>query len=372
MKVAIDGRKLEKNPAGLGIYTLNIIKYLTNKKVFCYIFSNKKIYLNLTGINKNYIKTKVDAPKRDNIYDNSWFTWEKTVLPYRLKKCDAQIYHQPANFGIPSEKIPQKIVTTIHDLIPKVLPDIEKMNLYDKVIFDYETKEVLLKSNKIITISKNSKRDILKYYGNFCSENKIKVIPNGFLKVPLKNIKTKKFKFKYIFYNGGFGRRKNIINLIKAFKLLNKEHPEIRLVIAGEKTVTYKEISNFIKKLKLQKYIMFTGYISYKDMLSYIKNAEMLVFPSLYEGFGLPILESMSIRCPVVTSNVASMPEIAEDAALLVDPYDYKNIAEKMNLLIKSPELKEKLVSRGDKIVKKYSWDKTGDETLKLFKKILN
>tara|TARA_Y100001968_G_scaffold292632_1_gene297963 strand:- start:2412 stop:3434 length:1023 start_codon:yes stop_codon:yes gene_type:complete len=177
-------------------------------------------------------------------------------------------------------------------------------------------------------------------------------------------------RIKYILFVGTEIPRKNFSNALKAFKLLKKDFPDLFLVKTGNSGgKDYRIISNgLINKLGLKKDIIFTGFIDDKQLRQYYLEAEMLLFPSLLEGFGLPIIEAMACGCPVVTSNIDPMREITKDCALHVNPHSHEDIAIKCKELMQNSELKKKLTKSGLSNSKKYSWDKTAQLIYKIIK----
>ena len=143
-------------------------------------------------------------------------------------------------------------------------------------------------------------------------------------------------------------------------------------MIVGGKGWLYESIFNYVEQHNLKERVHFTGYIDANDLPTIYSLAEGLVFPSFYEGFGLPILEAMACGCPVITSNVSSMPEVAGDAALLIDPKNTEAIAQAMASVISNEKLRKKLIEKGYEQVKKFTWDKTAEETLALYKQVAN
>lgn len=245
------------------------------------------------------------------------------------------------------------------------------------------------KAKRILTISKASKDDIIKTY-KIPKERVVVTYPGVKIKSQkskFKNImqNSKILKEKYgiegdfILFVGTLQPRKNIVRLIEAFALTRKnaeQNAEKRrwndlcLVVVGKKGWMYKEILEAPKKYAVEKRVQFLEFVADSDLAVLYQNARCFVLPSLYEGFGLPVLEAMSNGCPVVTSNVSSLPEAGGDAALYVDPTDIDDIASKINMLLTDEKLRRELIEKGYKQVKKFSWEKTAKETLKVLEEI--
>ena len=231
------------------------------------------------------------------------------------------------------------------------------------------------KAKKIITISKSSKNDIIKQYG--VTEEKVVVIYPGIKQVSRMKYKVlsmsdlnKKFGIDrdYILFVGTLQPRKNIERLIEAFSILKNKN--LQLVIIGKKGWMYEDILAAPKKFGITDRVKFLDYVSDEDLPSFYKNAICFVLPSLYEGFGLPVLEAMKYGCPVLTSNVSSLPEAGGDAALYFDPQNTEDIAKKIDLVISDEKLRSEMKEKGYQQVKKFAWEKTARETLKVLEEL--
>lgn len=244
------------------------------------------------------------------------------------------------------------------------------------------------KAKKIITISKASKNDIIKAYG--VSEDKVVVVCPGIkseiqnsksetnTKLKMQNSKSLKEKFgidkEFILFVGTLQPRKNIGKLIEAFSRLKTQDlrlkTDLELIIVGKKGWMYEDILNAPKKFGIADRVKFLDSVTDEDLPSFYKNAICFVLPSLYEGFGLPILEAMKYGCPVITSNVSSLPEAGGDAAVYFNPESVEDIAEKIEKVISSEKLRQEMVKKGYEQVKKFSWEKTARETLKVLQEL--
>ncbi len=270
-----------------------------------------------------------------------------------------------------------KKVTTIHDLVPLRLP---YTTLDNKKVFYNLIKNSLKDSSAIITVSENSKRDILNIFN--INPNKIYVTyPYVDLQSMsedeemISNLLNKyhlKYK-RYILFVGAIEPKKNVGRLINAYLLLNTDLP---LVIAGKKGWLWED--EILKPLRvanrnknLRKKIIFLHYLHVYTLKYLYSGAYCLVFPSLYEGFGLPPLEAMTLGCPVITSNVASLPEVCGDAALYVDPYDIKDIAEKMELLLNDKNLRDNLSKAGKERAKFFGMENYAKRLYEAYSHIL-
>ena len=231
------------------------------------------------------------------------------------------------------------------------------------------TKYSVKKAKGILTISKASKGDIIREYG--VSEKRVVVTYPGIkegLMIKDERLSMDEMRKKYgigkdyILFVGTIQPRKNIERLIEAFSKLNKSG--LDLVIVGKKGWKFEEILAAPKKLNVQNKVKFLDSVTDEDLPAFYKNALCFALPSLYEGFGLPVLEAMKYGCPVITSNISSLPEAGGDAALYVDPFNVHDITKKLELIINDKELRSKLIKKGYEQIKKFSWKKTAKETL--------
>jgi glycosyltransferase involved in cell wall biosynthesis len=230
------------------------------------------------------------------------------------------------------------------------------------------------KAKRIVTISESSRNDIIEAYG--VKPEKVRVVYPG-IKPTLPSRMSLEdmneafgIKGKYILFVGTLQPRKNIAKLIEAFSDLNDK--EMSLVIVGKKGWQYDQIMGAPKKFGVEERVKFLEKVSDEDLPSLYKHAEFFILPSLYEGFGLPVLEAMSYGCPVITSNISSLPEAGGDAALYVDPKDVKDITEKMNRLLEDDKLRRELSEKGKEQIKKFSWEKSAKEVLAVLEEAAN
>jgi glycosyltransferase involved in cell wall biosynthesis len=232
------------------------------------------------------------------------------------------------------------------------------------------------RADKIITVSQNTKDDLVEMF-NY-NPNKIKVIYNG-VDSSYKLIDNKKLiseinnKYNtgenFLLYVGNIKPHKNIPVLLKALSNIDKQN---KLVIVGKRDKAYDEIFDIIDQNNLKDRIIFTGFVPDEDLILLYNAAALFVYPSLYEGFGLPPLEAMACGTPVITSNVSSLPEVVGDAAITVDPHNIKELSKKINKILSNKDLQNKMIQRGIERAKQFTWDKTARETIKVYEDVLN
>ncbi len=273
---------------------------------------------------------------------------------------------------------PYKSAISVLDLSFIHFPELfKKKDLYQlKNWTSYSVK----KASRVFTISNASKDDIIQEYG--IPKEKVFVTYPGIKKVlssknkilSMDEIKNKYgIEGEYILFVGTLQPRKNIVRLIEAFSKISNikyQKSNISLIIIGKKGWMYEEILNSPKKFNIDKKVKFLENVSDEDLPYFYKNAFCFALPSLYEGFGLPVLEAMKYGCPVITSNISSLPEAGGNAALYVDPENVDDISLKIEILLNDKKLRENLIKKGYEQVKKFSWEKTARETLKALESI--
>ena len=291
-------------------------------------------------------------------------------LEFLLKKSKVDIFFSPTHY-LPIVA-PVKSAVSVLDVSYLHFPELfKKRDLYQlKNWTAYSVK----KASKVFTISQSSKDDIIKKYR--LPEDKVVVTYPGIKSESrIMNYESgsdtlrKKYGIDgdYILFVGTLQPRKNIVRLIEAFSKIKND---IQLIVVGKKGWLYEEILQAPKKFNIEDRVKFLDSVTDEDLPIFYKNAICFVLPSLYEGFGLPVLEAMQYGCPVITSNVSSLPEAGGDAAIYVNPLDIDDITKNLESIIQNSELREKLIKKGYEQVKKFSWAKTAKETLMALKSI--
>lgn len=303
--------------------------------------------------------------------------WTQVGLAIQTFKEKLDLLFTPAHTLPLIRKPGLKTIITVHDLGAEYLPKMHqvKQRFYLNLMTHYQLKG----ATRIIAVSKATKKDLEEKI-SIPSKN-IKVIYEGVdrsffrsVKVEILVNRLEQFdleKGKYFLFVGTIQPRKNLERLIEAYASFASDFAAPYLVLVGNKGWLSDEIYNLPKKLGIEDRVKFLGRVEDKDLPTLYSGAIALTFPSLFEGFGLPILEAMSCGCPVITSKVSSMPEVVKDAALYVDPYNTGDIAAKMKE-VTDPKVQKRLVKLGLKRAEKFSWEKAAKETLDLFEEVNN
>lgn len=371
MKIAIDARGINLyKGTGIGTYTQNVLRNILdmNTSSFFNIYWCGEDYKSYEQENTKIILT---SKKHRRFFEYNYF-------PVNINMDSMDIYHIPQNGIGMNPNISCKKVCTIHDLIPYTLPETVG-NGYLKN-FLKAMPEIVEVSDGIITVSEYSKKDILKFFPYLCPD-KIFVTPlaaDQIFKPLSKEHCLLKVKEKYsiskpfILYIGGFSPRKNVEKLINAFSnstsQLKEEH---ELIIVGSLKDEGERLYKKVEEMQIPN-IKFIGFVE-DSMLPVLYNAcRAFIYPSLYEGFGLPPLEAMSCGTPVITSNSTSIPEVVQDAGILINPHSEQEITKAIITLLNTKELRDELISRGLKRSKEFSWKVTAEKTYEAYEKISN
>jgi glycosyltransferase involved in cell wall biosynthesis len=266
-------------------------------------------------------------------------------------------------------------VVTIHDVIPFIYP--QTSTLLDKLIYRAWLPFATHQLDAIITDSTCSKVDIVRYLG---------VRPEMVTAIPAAanadyhprspadiqpTLERYGIQQPFLLSVSSIEARKNLPRLLEAFTILRQWQPGLKLVIVGARRWKFSSVFETVKQLQLEPDVHFTGFVAEADLPALYNGADLFVFPSLYEGFGLPVLESMASGTPVITSRVSSLPEVAGNAAILVDPYNVDTIAQAMWQVLQDPQLAANLREKGLAWANQFSWERTARETLAVYERVL-
>lgn len=371
MKVAFNARTLSAPQLrGWSRYASNLLRELSHAGVQIYLFSDRKLNEELL---KDCSKKNLEViVKRGFLY----LDWEQRVLPSLCEEYNIDILHCPINYGLPIRRN-WKQVLTLHDAIEKAFYDQFK-SLLEKMSFEHLYIRGLHKlsqacSDKIITVSHHAASDLQKYYG--VSPKKVEVIYEAADPIFNQSVNKEgidlKTKFnigeEYLFYVGGLEKRKNIEFLFQA--IAQSVHKPMLVVAGGGVEI------DFFRKLSTQlgisQRVKFLGWVEDKDLPSLYHHARAFVYPSLYEGFGLQLVEAMAQSCPVLCANVTSLPEIWGTDEGTFDPTNIKSLASLVDRVMVDESYYNKLKEWSSERHKDFSWSKTAQKTIDLYRSLL-
>ncbi len=350
--IAVDARMI--NASGIGRHIKGILPVLMEKF--------EVILLGYKGELKNF--HLLENLRIINIKSKIYSIKEQIELPLKIPKCD--VFWSP-HYNIPVLPIrAKKRMVTIHDVYHLAFQ--HTLSLPQRIYAKLMINQALKRSDIVLTVSEFSKQEIIKYTG---TSKDIKVIHNGiepqwYEKQPLSLSE----RDNYILYVGNVKPHKNLVRALKAFSLLKDKNLKFKIVGKKDNFITVdKEVEKIARKLGNR--VEFTGYVSDNELKELYRKAKLFLFPSLYEGFGLPPLEAMACGTPVVVSNAASLPEVCGDAAYYVNPYDINDIAKGIETVLKDEELQKELIQKGLKRVKLFSWEKSAKKLIKVIEEVL-
>ena len=366
IKIAIDIRDLRIAKTGVRTYTQELIsefkKYPSNKFLFVYLDTFLPVY---TGRNK-FLKL---------IEQFRFLIWKQLILPLSafMQGCDIIFC---ADFFVPYFNLGIITVPVLHDAFFFEYPQ-----HYNKIwlwLFRTLGISAAKKAGAIVTPTNYSRQKIAQLSG--LNIEKLVAIYEGPKTLLLNAHDTFFVKLlagkQYLLHVGVMEKRKNLTNLLKAFLLLQKTHPHLHLILVGAASPKQdmddsKNIVAFINDNKLEGRVILTGYIPDNQLSYFYKNALMYVFPSLNEGFGIPLIEAFSQHLPVIMADNSCLPEVAGDAAITFDPYNTQDIFEKIKLLADNGDLRNELVTKGNERAKLFTWQQAAKQTVALFENLI-
>ena len=372
MRIAINTLPLLDNKAGAERYTQNIIRYLLGGDPV------NQYHLILSRINQYHYQTSQVGVRQTVLNLDTRKKWirilgEQIILPRLLKHEKIDLLFSPCNIGPRNPPVP--LVITLFDLHWLRFPE-----LFSRLRLAYLRRALTWSARQaeaVLTISENSKKDLIHLLS--VPEEKITVTYVGldplFQKIPEKSElhelrRRYGLKDRFILSVGQLHKRKNIPGLLQAYRQLSTHSPlNVQLVLAGGDGDGMAEVREAARQIGRDR-VVFAGCLPDEDLLRFYHAAECLVYPSFYEGFGLPVLEAMACGCPVITSDVSSLPEVAGEAALLIDPHRIETITSALVSLLTNPDLSQNLIQKGFKQARRFTWEAAAQKTLAVFEKV--
>ncbi len=369
MRIGIDARFYGSWGKGLGRYTQKLIAYLEK------IDQSNDYFILLRQDNWDEYQPKNKRFKKV-LADYQWYSLKEQIFfPLALNKLELDLMHF-THFNVPF-LYRKSFVVTIHDLILTKYPTERATTLgplkYKFKHFGYQfiIGSAIRRAKNIIAVSKFTKQDIAEHFT--VASKKISVTHEGVDPLIVDNQDTKEvlsyygIETPYILYVGNVYPHKNIDGLVNAWEKVVTQKKDYKLVLVGKEDYFFEKIKELVKKKGLDDSIVFTGFVSDKDLPHIYKSATLYVFPSFCEGFGLPALEACYSSIPVVASDNSSLPEVLGRVAVYFDPKNIDQIAEKIIYIIDNPDIALELIKRGHDQVARFSWEKMARATLDLY-----
>jgi glycosyltransferase involved in cell wall biosynthesis len=372
----------EPQKAGVGNYTYNLIRAiaLLQREDHFYTLYLRQPLRQDSGQSWSDTNSSESPPKLVSKVLRFPYLWTQIRLPLEMRISPQDVYFFPSP-AIPLIYQPAKSVITVHDVAFLFFPDCFSPML--RGWLNIATERGTSKAKKVIAVSESTRQDLISYYG--VAPEKIVVVHHGVHEIyrslpqmgstlevgSISQIESAKAKYRiegpYILCIGTLQKRKNIPRLLQSFYVLKQEHniPH-KLVLVGQRCsdLPEHEIFSTMKQLSLQEDVVWTGYITDRDMPILLNGAELFVFPSLYEGFGMPILEAMACGVPVACSNTSSLPEVAGEAGMMFDPYDIESMTVVIHRALTDEALRRQLRQQGLQRAKGFSWERCAQKTL--------
>jgi glycosyltransferase involved in cell wall biosynthesis len=367
VRIGIDARKL--HDFGIGTYIRNLLRQLSrlDHDTEYVLLGRPEDLTDLKGLGENFRAVPETA--------GNYSLAEQVRVPLALKRERVTLFHAP-HYVLPP-LVPCKSVVTIHDCIHLMFPQY----LPNRFALTYARRSIALaarRATRVMTVSETSKRDIMRFFGT--PSEKIDVIHNAYderfgtepSEEEISRVRERyQLEGDFILYAGNVRPHKNLERVIEAFHIVRSQGLDhVKLVMIGDDISKYAALRRAVHRHQLHKYVRFLGYVPEVTLAAMYRLAGVFVFPSLYEGFGLPPLEAMASGTPVVTSNVSSLPEVTGDAAVLVDPYDPSAIADGIARVLSDGEFSASLRSRGLARARQFSWETSVRRVLEIYQDV--
>lgn len=381
MRIGINASFLRKQNTGIGQVTVNFLKKLAEMSNAGGQASEAEFILYMEEdaeleLPKNFFKNIfLPVYKRDDLIRKIW--WEKYLLPEKIKKdkCDVflNLYQSPTVLDGTLQ------VMLVHDIIPKIFP--QYLNNWRKKIYQKLTEKAIKKADKIVAVSHRTEKDLIQHLGIDSEKISVSYVDvDPIYKEEISENENRRVMEKYnlepgyIYCSGGLEIRKNVEGVMRAYKIIVERSGKIgvfpKLVISGRLMPKLAPLVTDAKQLaeglEIREHVVLLDFVLQEDAPALYRNALISMFPSMYEGFGLPVLEAMSQGTPVITAKTSSLPEVGADAVLYCDPKNIDEIAKIMRSLIASEELRRTLSEKGKERAKHFSWDSFAEKVLNI------
>ena len=377
IRIGFDAKRVFHNRTGLGNYSRNLLSGLTTlyPQNEYYLYTPRPPASGTSDFFTPGANIQIKTPRK---YYHKKFSalWRSVYLKEFLEQDEIQVYHGLSH-ELPFRRKPEiiKTVVTIHDLIFLKYPELYPM--IDRAIYEWKVKNACKIADKIIAISEQTKQDIMEYY--HVPEEKIAVIyqncDEAFGKpLPKKELDRVMEKYdlpkNYFLYVGSITERKNVLKLVRAFDYL-KKYSDMDMVLVGSGGNHKEQVEQYIKQNNLTKRVKMYHEVPDEDLPALYRQALVFVYPSIYEGFGIPIIEALYSKVPVITTMNGCFPEAAGPGAVYVNPESANDIAQAMENFLLNPNLRTKLATAGYKYVQKFTAKSFAEQTMQVYREVL-
>lgn len=374
MRIGFDLRPFLKEETGVGVYFKNLLFMLAK------IDETNEYFLFSSSLKDRFDPGKIPFFAKKNFVDLRYPVKAINFLWYRLGwpaldiffKTKLDLTHSPTHLPLPTNG---KKIVTVHDLFFLDFPEMTDKDT--RKVFSRGIQSSLQQADGIVAVSRYTEQQLLEKF--LLDKDKIRVIHHG---INLKEWETGDraslertrdsfaLPSDFLLFVGAHEPRKNLPHLLKALRVVHDRYQKIPLILVGRKGLDSDNIQKKIRELALGSWVKMVGYVDETELRHIYRLASVFVFPSLMEGFGIPLLEAMACGLPIVTSRSSALPEIAQDAAAYIDPDDPEDIATKIIHVLEDQGLKEKLISAGKNRICDFSWERTASETLAFYEDI--
>jgi glycosyltransferase involved in cell wall biosynthesis len=352
--------------AGINWYIYNLLHHLPEvaSDIGYTVFLSERRYTTAPGIRLQVSRLPTGRP-------SVRILWEQALQPWAVRRAKVDLLHSPAFVGPVLSSCP--LVVTVHDLSFLFYP--QNFRALNRSYLRLFTRLSVRRARRVLAVSESTKRDLVQYYG--LSAAKIDVVHNGvdsaFRPLPADQVAAFRRQAglpdRFMLFVGTLEPRKNVVHLIEAYARLPEERPP--LVLVGGKGWLYDQIFARVEALNLSGQVHFAGYVLAEDLPLWYNAADLFVYPSLYEGFGLPPLEAMACGTAVITSTASSLPEVVGKAGLMVDPTDTEALATAMEQVLTARDVREQMQAEGLAQAQGFSWQKAAQRTVDSYRRAL-
>lgn len=370
MRIGIDGLPLSESLAGIGHYTLELAQHLASSHGDeVNVISPRPFIRSLTALQNSNSRLRLTQEK-PNLFTKRWWS---VGLPQYLRRSGLDLFHG-TNFEVPLQGSCPTVLT-IHDLSLLLHPQTHER----RRVWRARARLPLMvrRANMIITVSDSVKSEVQRHLK--VPADRIVTVHSAARKLfcPMEAtgaeeiLNRLKVNQDFVLFAGTIEPRKNLVLLVRAFEQLSQSLPGLQLVLAGRKGWLVKELDEHLKRSAVARNVLVTGYLNDEELCALYSYCKLFVYPSLYEGFGLPPLEAMACGAPVIASRIPSISEILGPAARLVSPYSTKELVEAMTELLDNTQLRDELSAAGRKRARQFSWSLTADRTREVYEEAI-